>query len=726
MANTPDYAWPPMEKRKVIGTSPKRLDGPAKSTGRAKYSSDFKIKGMLFGAYVTSPHAHARITAIDTSAAEKTPGVKAVFVAADPGSEVQWQGFEVAAVAATTEEIAREAARKVKVTYEVLPHFVEDAKLEKAGTRGKAAGEKLTGDPDKAFQEAEVVCEGHYGIPVVYHSCLEPHGQVIQWIKGAAADGSQDVVNVWPSVQFVSGYAGSLAPNIKVPAANIKVKMDYIGGGFGSKFGPDAWAVVGANLSKKAGGAPVKLFLDRATEQMIAGNRPSAYANIKVAGSKDGTISAYQVSSWGTGGLATVGGPPQPYIWDNIPNKRINHTSISVNAGTQRAWRAPNNQQAAYLTWAAVDDWAAKAGLDPLEVFLKNSQYAPEARVETYRYQLQKAAEIAEWKKLWKPRGQNGSGHIKRGLGIAMNAWGGGGHASTCRAVINPDGSVSIEIGTQDLGTGTRTIITQVAAETLGLPMSHIKLVIGSNDLPPDGASGGSTTVGGVSASTRKATVNALAKLFEVAAPALGAQPEDLEAVDRHVRVKSNPNKSMTWEAACRKMGTSKISAEGVNDQRLGAREGLQTSGAAGVQIADVSVDTETGLVKMNRFVAVQDCGLIINPRLAESQIYGAIIMGIGTALYEERIMDAATGRVLNPDLEFYKLAGIADIGNIVVHLDIRPENDKRGVIGLGEPPAIGICAAVGNAVANAIGVRVPHIPMTPMHVLNALEGRNA
>jgi xanthine dehydrogenase YagR molybdenum-binding subunit len=726
MANAPDYSWPPMEKRKVIGTSPRRLDGHDKSTGRAKYSSDKNFKGMLHGVYVTSPHAHARITAIDTSAAEKTPGVKAVFVAAQPGSEVQWQGFEIAAVAATTEEIAREAARKVKVDYEVLPHFVEEDQLAKAGTRGKAAGEKLTGDPDKALKDADHVSDGVYGIPVVYHSCLEPHGQVIQWIKGDKEDGSADTVNVWPSTQYVSGYAGTLAQNLKVPAANIKVKMDYIGGGFGSKFTPGAWAEVGARLSKKAGGAPVKLFLDRATEQMIAGNRPSAFAKIKVAGTKDGAITAYQVDSWGTGGFATVGGPPQPYIIDRIPNLRINHTSVSVNAGPQQAWRAPNNQQASYLTWSAVDDWAAKAGLDPLDVFIKNAQYAPEARVETYRFQLQKAAELADWKKLWKPRGQNGSGHIKRGLGIAMNAWGGGGHQSTCRAVINPDGSVSIEIGTQDLGTGTRTIITQVAAETFGLPMSKVKLVIGSNELPPDGASGGSTTVGGVSASTRKATLNALAKLFEVAAPVLGAQPEELESVDSHIRVKANPSKSMTWEAACRKMGTSKISAEGENNQRTGGREGLQTSGAAGVQIADVSVDTETGVVKMNRFVAVQDCGLIINPRLAESQIFGAIIMGIGTALYEERIMDPATGRVLNPDMEFYKLAGIADIGNIVVHLDIRPENDKRGVIGLGEPPAIGICAAVGNAVSNAIGVRVPNIPMTPMHVLNALEGRNA
>jgi xanthine dehydrogenase YagR molybdenum-binding subunit len=190
--------------------------------------------------------------------------------------------------------------------------------------------------------------------------------------------------------------------------------------------------------------------------------------------------------------------------------------------------------------------------------------------------------------------------------------------------------------------------------------------------------------------------------------------------------VKGSPNKSLTWQAACRKLGTTQIAEMGENVRRTAQAEGLNTAGASGVQIADVSVDTETGIVKMNRYVAVQDCGLVINPRLAESQVYGAIIMGISTALFEERVMDRQSGKVLNPDMEYYKLAGIADIGNIVVHMDIRPENDKRGVVGLGEPPAIPICAAVGNAVANAIGVRVPNIPMTPDHVLAALEGRNA
>ena len=355
-------------------------------------------------------------------------------------------------------------------------------------------------------------------------------------------------------------------------------------------------------------------------------------------------------------------------------------------------------------------------------VFYKNAGYTP--RAEQYRYQLQKAAELSEWGKLWKPRGSQ-TGTLRRGLGIGINAWAGAGHGCTARTTILPDGSVQLEMGTQDLGTGTRTIMLQVAAETLGLPMNQIKLAIGSNSLPPGGSSGGSTTVGGVSSATRKSCINALVKLFEAAAPALGAQPEDLEAAAGVVRVKANPQKSIEWAAACRKIGPGgKISETGANEPRNPM--GLNSGGAAGVQVADVNVDMETGLVRINRYVAVQDCGLIVNPRLAQSQIYGAIIMGISTALFEERIMDDATGRMMNPDMEFYKLAGIKDIGDIVVHLDIREVNDKRGVIGLGEPPAIGICAAVGNAVANAIGVRVPNIPMSPMHVLNALERRTA
>ena len=713
MPDTPNYAWPPMDQRRVMGKPTKRVDGPMKSSGRAKYASDHHQDGLLYGALLTSPYAHARVTSIDTSEAEKVPGVTAVHAIASAGTELMWRGQEVASVAAETEEIATAATRMIKVKYEELPHLVREDDLAKAGARAKPAGEQVTGDPDKAFQEAEAVVEGHYGIPVITHCCLEPHGNVVEW-KG-------DQVHLHPSTQNVSGIGGDLSNNLKIPAPNIHVNMQYIGGGFGSKFSADLWGVEAARLSKASGGRPVKLFLDRPTELMIAGNRPSGFAKVKIAGKKDGTITAWQSESWSTGGIGGGGSPPIPYVF-NIPNQRKNHTAVSTNCGGVRAWRAPNHQQACYLTDTAIEDFAAKVNLDPLVVFDKNLGLT--ARAEVYRAQLQKAAEMIDWHKVWHPRGQSGSGTVKEGLGLSMSTWGGGGHNSQCRTNIHPDGTVEVELCSQDLGTGTRTIITMVAAETLGLPMGAVNLKIGDNSLPPSGASGGSTTVGGVSSSTRKAAVNALAKLFDTVAPSLGTSPEQLEAVDGRIQVKGDPAKSLTWKAACQKLGVKGISEMGENNQRNPG--GLNSSGVGGVQMAHVAVDTETGIVRVKKAVAVQDIGLAINPTTAESQIHGGCIMGICAALYEERIMDQQTGHMLNNDMEFNKLAGIGDIGEIVVHLDITPEHDKRGPVGLGEPAAIALITAIANATANAIGVRVPDVPLTPDRVLAALEGRNA
>ena len=716
-AAAPNYHYPPMDQRKVIGTRQSRIDGIAKATGAAKYNSDVKPKDMLFAMLVTSPYAHARVKSVDTSAAENLKGVTAVRVMTDPGKEVQWEGQEVAIIAAVTEEIARDAARLVKVDYEILPHLVREDDLDKAGANARAAGEQVTGDPDQAFKDAEVVSEGAYGIPVITHCCLEPHGATIAW--------NGDHVDYWPSTQGVSDAGGDLARALSVPAANIHVNMQYIGGGFGSKFQSEAFGVAAAQLSKASSGRPVRMFLDRNVDLLIAGNRPSGFGKIKVAAKKDGTITAWQSQTWSTGGLGGGGFGAElfPYVYRQVPNRRVNHTAVSTNCGSARAWRAPNHPQASFLTCSALDDLAAKLNMDPLDVFMKNADYT--ARADSYRRQLQKAAEMIEWKKNWHPRGE-GSGTVRRGLGLGVGTWGGAGHASKCLTTINPDGTVVVELGSQDLGTGTRTVIAMVAAETLGLPVSAIHVDIGDNRYTQSGASGGSTTVGGVSTSTRKSTVNALQKLFEQVAPSLGTTPDKLEAADATIRVKGNSSKSLTWKAACNKLGVNKISEMGENDPRRAAREGLNTGGVAGVQMSDVSVDTETGVVRINRHVAVHDCGLVISLKTAESQVFGACIMSICAALSEERIMDQQTGRMLNADMEFYKLAGIGDIGEILVHMDITPENDKRGVIGLGEPPTIPGIVAIANAVANAIGVRVGRVPVTPDRVLAALDRRNA
>lgn len=719
MPETPDYSWPPKEKRRVIGKPTARIDGYAKSTGRAKYAYDIQRPGLLQGVVLTCPHAHARLTSIDTSAAEKSKGVLAVELMVKPGDEIQYAGFEIGGVAATSLELAEDAARKIKVAYEVLPHLVDERDLSKVGSHAKPSGEQVVGDPDQAFKDADVVSEGYYGIPVLNHCTMEAHGQVIEW-KG-------DQLDYWPTTQNVSGIGGDLAKVLEIPATNVHTHQDAIGGGFGSKFSPDRIGVIGARLSKKSGGRPVKLFYDRYTELAIAGNRPSFFAKIKTGAKKDGTLTVWQSESWATGGIGGANLPAGqfPYVLRNVPNKRMTHTSVEVNAAQQKAWRAPNQTQLSYLTCTALEDLAAKLNMDPVEFLDKNFQYAagmPGADV--YRAQLKQAAELAEWKKLWHPRGQSGSGTVKRGLGIGFNAWFGLGHASKCLTTIHPDGSVEVELGSQDLGTGTRTVIAMVAAESLGLPVRAIQVKIGDNKYPPSGASGGSTTVGGVSASTRKSTMNALEKLYEVAAPALGVPADQLEAADGKIQVKGNPAKSLSWKAACQKLGTKSIAEMGENAQR--GPGGLISGGVGGIQIADVSVDTETGIVRMNRLVAVQDCGMVINPKTAESQCYGAMMMSVSGALMEERIMDPTTGRVLNGDFDFYKLSGIGDVGEILVHLNLEPDYDKRGVIGLGEPPVIGGVAAIANAVTNAIGVRPPEVPLTPNRVLAALERRNA
>ena len=712
----PNYSWPPMDKRRVIGKRTSRLDGPAKSSGRAKYSSDQNLPQMLHGVLLTSPHAHAKVTNIDVSAAEKLPGVTAVRVIAKPGTEIQWAGTEVASLAATSETIARDALKLIKVDYEVLPHVVREDDLAKVGDRGKPGGEQVTGDPDAAFKSAAVTAQGTYGIPVITHCCLEPHGLVVAW-KG-------DKVEYWPSTQAVSTVGGDLAKSIQVPVANVHVQMDHIGGGFGSKFSSDLWGSEAAQLSKASGGRPVKMFLDRETELTIAGVRPSAFAKVRVAADKDGNITAFESNSWSTGGFGGGGMPPIIYVYTKIPNYRLNHTAVSLNAGGARAWRAPNNPQASYIMCSALDDLAAALKMDPLDVFVKNTPLS--IRPATYKRQLEKCAELIEWKKNWKGRGQNRDAHMARGLGIGVATWGGAGHPSKAKTTIHPDGSVEIELGSQDLGSGTRTIIAMVAAETLGLPLSAVNVKIGDSNYPVSGGSGGSTTVGGVSTSTRRSTVNALDKLFEKVAPSLGVPADQLEVTDSRVRVKNNPDKGMSWQQACQKLGVDSISEMGENNPQK--TEGLNTGGASGVQMADVSVDTETGFVRINKLVAVQDCGLVINPKLAESQVMGACIMSCCSALMEERVMDQQTGRMLNANMEFYKLAGINDIGDIIVDMEIIPENDQRGVIGLGEPPAIPGVVAIANAVANAIGNRVSQVPLTPMRVLAALNenGRRA
>lgn len=707
------YDWPAADDRHLIGRSITRIDGPAKSSGRAKYTLDVNLTGMLFSKMLTCPYPHAKITALDTSAAGKMPGVKGVLVIQDVGKEIQWEGDEVVHVVAESEEQAEDAVRAIKVEYEPLPFFVHDADLAKGKAAGRAAEPSANkqGDPDKAFQDPDsVVHEGYYGIPVIVHCCLEPHGHVVQWT------GPQSMRS-YSSTQGVSVSPGQFAEGLSIPAKNVETICQYIGGGFGSKFSIDRWGVTTAKLAKQTG-KPVKYLLERSHELEVAGCRPSGFGRIKVAAKKDGTLTAWEDDCWGTHGVQPSGPLPIPYVLVNIPNQNRRYTSLATNIGAARAWRAPNHPQSALLTMSALDDLADKLNMDPLQFFIKNADLASENRGKVYREELQKAGELAEWSKHWHPRGDKTPGRIKRGLGLSIHTWGGRGHASNCQVTIEPDGSATAELGSQDLGTGTRTVIAIVLAETLGLPVEAVTVRIGDSKYPFDGPSGGSSTVGGVSSSTRRAAVDAINQVFAAVAPSLGVPADQLIAVNGRIQAKGDSSKNLTWKQACQKLGVNKVQTHGKNP---GPCPDLISSGVGGAQVADVSVDTETGQVKINRMVAVQDCGLVVDLKTAKSQCYGALIMGISYSLFEDKIMDPVTGRMLNPNMEFYKIAGIGDIGELIVHMMTGPGYDERGVVGLGEPPVISPGAAISNAVANAIGVRVSTLPLTPDRVLAAI-----
>jgi xanthine dehydrogenase YagR molybdenum-binding subunit len=713
----PEYKWPEAEKRSLIGKRISRIDGPHKVSGRAKYSYDIKRPGVLYARMVRCPYAHAKVMSIDISGAEKMTGVKAVRIIQDVGKEIKWAGDDIVSVAAVDESTAEDAVRAIKVQYEILPHLVIDTDPKNAGDNAKPVAATTLGDPAKAFAEADVVSsEGFYGNRVITHCCLEAHGMTSEWTDAKS-------LLVHPSTQNVSGTAAQMATPLEIPATNIRVRQDHIGGGFGSKFGPDSWGIESARLSKLAGGKPVKLFLERAAELTVAGARPSSYAQVKIGAKKDGTLVAWESTSWGTGGPGGGGSPPLPYVF-NIPNQRKQHTAIVNNIGPSRAWRAPNHPQGCLITMSALEDMAAQLNMNPLAFFLKNIELTG-PRAHIYRDELKIADDLIGWSKNWHQRGDQTAGPIKRGLGLSIHTWGGAGHPSDCDITIQPDGSVELKMGTQDLGVGTRTALAIVVADTLGLPLDAVKISIGDNSYPASGPSGGSTTIGGISASSRRGAVDARDAIFAKAAPALNAKPEELEAWGGVIRVKTDPSRSLTWAQACAKLGGMPITVRGKNP----GPEKLNDQGVGGVQMADVSVDIETGLVKINKIVAVQDCGLIIDLKTAESQVYGALIMGVTYALYEEKVMDQQTGTMLNPNMEFYKLAGLGDIGELVVYMMTGKGYDERGPIGLGEPPTVSPGAVISNAVANAIGVRVPTLPLTPDQVLAALEkkgGSNA
>ena len=741
--------WPINKDLKYVGQSVERYDGLAKVVGGARYTSDVQLPGMLYAKFVNATVPHAKVLSIDTSAAEKYPGVRAVHVIQtvlgnavlrNPALEkakypvVRYAGQPIAAVAATTPAAAEEAAALVIVRYDPSTFVVDPLKArqvdspqvfpgaaDEAASAGGGGGPSdvpqtgnvhgpsthRRGDTDQGFKDADVIVEGHYVTQVQTHSALETHGVVADW--------KPDLLTVWASTQGTSTVREELAGFFHIPQSKVRVITEFMGGGFGAKFGAGNPGVVAAALSKKTG-APVRLMLDREEEHLSVGNRPSSDQTLRIGAKKDGTITAIHLVAYGTAGCGTGAGCSGPA--SNLYKTGSLHTEendVFINAGPAAAMRAPGHPQGAFALEQTMDDLAAKLSMDPIELRDKADDH-PVRRVER---------QIVRESDIWKSRNPvagSDRGPIKRGVGLGQSVWYrfvAMGSAAEVR--VHKDGSLEALSGVQDIGSGIRTVMAQILAEQFGVPPSQIAIRIGDTNHPEGPASGGSMTTLSLTPAVRDAAWQASQKFLADTAPALGTTPSDLVLVDGEVRSKSGKFSPLAFKRAAAKMTGSQITAQA---KRIPDYDPKKYITYGGVDVAEVEVDTELGRIHVRRVLSVHDCGRPMNPQQVISQINGGIIQGISYTLLENRLLDPVYGLMVNADLEQYKIIGSREIPQIDVRLvEAYIGQSSTDASGIGEAAGVvSIGAAIGNAVYNATGVRIRSTPMTPAVVLEALR----
>jgi xanthine dehydrogenase YagR molybdenum-binding subunit len=736
---------PPNGELEVIGKPANRQDGRAKVTGAARFTVDRMLSGMLHGRILRSPFPHGRVRIIDLEAATRHPGVRIAMALVNPAdaeaSVLRYLGAPVAAVAAISPAAAEEALRLIRVDYQALP-FVADmdqAREETAplvyesadaapgghpsgwpaaaglplngNVRGPAVSRR--GDVMQGFLDADVLVEAEYRTQVQTHCCLEPHAIVADW----RADG----LTVYMSTQFTTGVRHELAEEFRLPLNRVRVVVDAMGGGFGSKSSLGNYGRIAVELSRRVQ-APVRVVLDRQEEQMDSGNRPATWQRLRIGAKRDGVLTAISLVSFGTAGVAVGAGVGfNAESLYSCPNFSGAQHDVFINAGPGCAMRAPGNTPGAFGLEQAIDELAERLRIDPLT--LRDRIDPSPVRREERRI----GAERIGWRNRHPPGAD--SGPMKRGLGIAQSLWMANVQLdSSCEVRVMRDGSVEVLSSIQDIGTGTSTVMAQTVAETLGLHPGDVTVRIGDTEFPPGPPSYGSRATASITPPARTAAWHALQPLLREAALALNAAPEDLIARDGRIVVRADPSRSMRFAEAAARLRTDRISAVASRSddypgfsRRMGDAALAQQS-LGGVQFAEVSVDTETGIVRVERVVAVQDCGRPINPRQIESQVHGGVLMGLSYALFEERLLDQHTGRMVNPDLEHYKIAGARETPAIdVVILENYQGNSATDAYGIAEPANIATAPAIANAVYNAIGVRMRSLPMTPAMVLAAL-----
>jgi len=734
----------PWGETRVVGKPLPRIDAYERVSGTAVYAIDLSLPDMLHVAFVRCPHAHARVKHIDMSRAERMPGVRAVMTGKTPGAQIPWydklswlfethcrsEGEEVAAVAAETLDQAEEAARQVAVEYEVLPFVLDPAEalkpeapiLHEGGNRVGDVRKYARGDVSKGFAEADAVVEISFETSYEIHTPLELHGSVARW------DG--DSLRVWDTTQGVFDRQAELAGYFQLPLNRVRVTSLYMGGGFGSKLEGGKYTVVAALFARMTG-RPVKAFMSREETFLQAGNRPANRMTLKAGAKADGTLTALDLTNIGSGG-AYPDGSGVGYLVQDLylcPNVRTEETDVFINAGKGRAMRAPGFPQCAWALEQVLDTLAEKLHLDPVALRLKNIPTVSQRRNNVpftstgLARCLKEGAEAFGWEAA---RAQGpGTGPIRRGVGVGACMWAWQGEAASTAVVhVYADGSANLNLGASDIGTGTKTVMTMIVAEELGLPLERISIThadSGTTSYAP--SSGGSQTVVANAPAVRAAAIAVKRQLVAWAAAQLGVPAETLvlkgETIETAPGVPGAPKRVALGDLAEIRRQRAAIGT----GQRHPHPEGKVPLPFA-AQFAEVEVDTRTGEVRLLRLLGAHDSGRPMNLLTFRNQVFGGMTMGVGFGLTERRVLDPQTGKMVNANWHDYKLPTMADVAPENVCLPIDPGDEECNTVGakgLGEPATIPTAAAIANAVYHATGVRVTDAPISPMRLARLL-----
>ncbi len=736
---------------RLIGTRPDRPDGLDKVTGRARYGADFALPGMLFGAVVRSPHAHARIVRIDTSRALALEGVKAVVTRADlpdglegedwdlqentlAGDRALYDGHAVAAVAATSRLLAEEAARLIEVDYEVLPHVIDvddairpDAPVIRQGAADASVPEGMPpnvvrymefghGDIEAGFAEADIVRERSYRTEAAHQGYIEPHACVGQ----LGADGAGEM---WVCTQGQWYIRRMCAAVLGLETAQLRVTPSEIGGGFGGKT-TIFMEPLSLALSRKAGGRPVKIVMSRAEVLRATGPTASASMDVRIGMKKDGTITAARAEFRMQGG-AFPGAPVDMALYCAFaPYKlpAVQHIGYDVLANRPKcaAYRAPGSPMGAFAVESLLDEMCRELGIDPVEMRLTNAVREGDRASYGPTFGSIGLVEVLEAAKghpnMAAPLGPN------QGRGIASGYWFNHSGETSVSMAISEDGTAQVSVGTPDIG-GSRASIALMVAERLGIPYEDVRVnVVETGALGVNEPTHGSRATFASGKAAVVAAEQAIAEMCRRAAAEWGIDAEAVEWVDGAAQP-AGPNAGrfppMTIAEIAGKMGQTGGPISGHHE---GLPEGVGAS--FGAHVVDVEVDPETGRVTILRYVVVQDAGRAIHPAYVEGQYQGGAVQGIGWALNEEYVYDDR-GRLANPAFLDYRVPVASDLPMIdTVIVEVPNPGHPYGVRGVGETGITPPLPAIANAIEDAVGVRLTHLPMSPSKVLAALKGR--